>query len=95
MDGCGDAPTLCDELVKTVAGRMTCVLAPLLLVVGFVIGFVVSRWFALAAPAVFAVYIAVASGVDEVPPWFLGLMYGIVGALGVAGGVFARRRFAS
>ena len=67
----------------------------LLVVVGFVIGFIVARWFALVAPAAFGVYIAVASGVDEVPPWFLGLLYGVVAALAVAGGVLVRRRLAS
>jgi hypothetical protein len=71
------------------------VLVPLLLVVGFVIGFIVARWFALTAPAAFGVYVAVASEVDEVPPWVLGLLYGIVAALGVAGGVVVRRRLAS
>jgi hypothetical protein len=71
------------------------VLLRLLVAAGFAIGFIVARWFALVAPAAFAVYIAVASEVDEVRPCVLGLWYGIVAALGVAGGVVARRRLAS
>jgi hypothetical protein len=71
------------------------VLLLLLVVAGFVIGFIVARWLALVAPAAFGVYIAVASGVDEVPPWFLGLLYGVVAALVVVGGVLVRRRLAS
>jgi hypothetical protein len=41
-----------------------------------------------------AVYIAIESNVDEVPPWFLGVLYGLFGAVGIAAGVLLRR-FAS
>jgi hypothetical protein len=51
----------------------------------------VARWWALIAPAAFAIYIAIVSEVDEVPPWFLGALYGIVGAAGVAAGILLRR----
>jgi len=52
---------------------------------------VVGRWWALLAPVAFAIYIALESGVDEVPPWFLGVLYGLIGAAGVVAGVWVRR----
>jgi F0F1-type ATP synthase beta subunit len=42
-------------------------------------------------PAAFAVYIAVESEVDEVPPLVLGVLYGLLGAAGVGTGVLIRR----
>jgi hypothetical protein len=64
---------------------------PLLIVVGLAAGMIVGRWWALVAPAAFAVYVAVESKVDEVPPLFLGALYGLVGAAAVGAGVLARR----
>jgi hypothetical protein len=66
-------------------------LPALLLVVGLVLGLVVARWWALIAPVAFAVYVAIESEVDELPPWLLGVLYGLVGAVGVAAGVLLRR----
>ena len=40
---------------------------------GFIVGVLVGRWWALAPALGFAVWIAIASGL-EVPGWFLGLM---------------------
>jgi hypothetical protein len=57
----------------------------------FALGFILGRWWALLAPAALAVYVAVESGVDEVPPWFLGVLDGMLGAAGVAAGVLLRR----
>jgi hypothetical protein len=65
--------------------------APLLILVGLLTGFVVGRWWALAAPAAFSVYVAAVSGVDEVPPWFLGVLYGLVCAAAVGAGILTRR----
>ena len=64
---------------------------PLLTVVGLVVGIIVGRWWALAVPAAFAVYIAVESEVDAVPPLLLGALYGLVGAVAVGVGILTRR----
>jgi hypothetical protein len=69
------------------------VVAPLLVAAGFVAGFVVGRWWVLSEPAALSVYVAAASEVDEVPPWFLGVLYGLLGAAAVAAGVLIRRLF--
>jgi hypothetical protein len=58
---------------------------------GLVVGLVVGRWWALVVPAGFGVYIALVSKV-EVPPVLLGAVYAAISALGVAAGVFLRRR---
>ncbi|MDF3039810.1 MAG: hypothetical protein K0Q71_2516 [Thermomicrobiales bacterium] len=63
----------------------------LLIVVGLIVGVVAGRWWAVAVPAAFAVYVAAESEVDEVPPLLLGLLYGLVGAAAVGGGVLIRR----
>ena len=63
-----------------------------LVLIGVVLCFVVARWRALTAPAVLAVYVAIASGVDEVPPWFSAFEYGAVGAIGVVAVVLLRRQ---
>ena len=60
--------------------------------VGLIVGFFVGRWWALLAPLGFGVWVWTASGVDEVPPWFLGAVYAIAGCVGVAVGVLLRRR---
>jgi len=67
------------------------VLILILLVVGFLVGLAVGRWWALLAPAGFGVWIAAVTEV-EVPGWYLGLAYGAVAALGTAGGVLVRCR---
>ena len=63
---------------------------PLVILVGFVLGALAGRWWALLAPAAFGVYVGFVAEV-EVPAWFLGLMYGALAAAVVAAGVLVRR----
>jgi hypothetical protein len=63
------------------------------LAAGLVIGVITGRWWTVFAPVVFGVWIAATTGVDEVPPWFLGLAYVVVGVVGVLIGVFVGRRW--
>jgi uncharacterized membrane protein YccC len=67
---------------------------PFLVVVaaGFVLGLVVGRWWTLFAAAGIGVWIALATGVDEVPPWFLGTAYAGLSACAIAVGVSVRKR---
>jgi hypothetical protein len=65
------------------------------LAAGLVIGAITGRWWIVLAPVIFGVWIAATTDVDEVPPWFLGLAYAVVGAVGVLIGVLVRRRPAS
>jgi hypothetical protein len=58
--------------------------------IGFVWGLLIGRWWATVAALGRAVWIAQVSEVDEVPPWFLGLVYGVVSLVCIAGGVAAR-----
>ena len=62
-------------------------------VIGAIIGLLAGRWWvllaALAALAVF-VFIGTQTGVDEVPPWALALMYAGVTSAGIAAGVLGR-----
>ena len=69
------------------AGR---VIVPVLIAVGFVLGLVGGRWWAVAAPIGFGLWVAIVAEV-EVPGWFLGLWYGGVGCVGVGTGVAVRR----
>jgi hypothetical protein len=62
------------------------------LVLGFLLGLVVNRWWALAAAVGVGIWIWSSTGVDEVPHWFLACLYGGVAAIGIAGGVAVRRR---
>jgi hypothetical protein len=59
---------------------------------GLGVGLVVGRWWALAAALATGIWITMSSGVDEVPPWFLGLVYSGFAEVGIAFGVLARRR---
>jgi hypothetical protein len=59
-------------------------------VVGTIVGLVVGRWWALVAALVVFVLIGTQSGVDEVSPWGLALMYAGFIAAGVAVGVTVR-----
>jgi hypothetical protein len=63
-----------------------------LVTIGFVVGFAVGRWWALAVAVGAGIWVGLNSELDEVPPWFMGVTYfGLVG-LGVVSGVLARRR---
>jgi hypothetical protein len=62
-----------------------------LVVIGFCIGLAAGRWFALLAAVAAGVWVGLVTEVDEVPAWFLGLEYGVVGAAGIAAGVLVRR----
>jgi hypothetical protein len=59
---------------------------------GLVLGLFVGRWWALFAAAGLGVRIAVETGVDEVPPWFLGVVYATLAACAIAVGVVVRKR---
>lgn len=61
---------------------------------GVVLGFAVGRWWALAAPGAFAVWVATASEV-EVPGWYLALGYGLLAGAAVVFGVLARKKLRS
>jgi hypothetical protein len=68
-------------------------LVPILIAGGFLLGLIVGRWWALAAPVGVGAWVVVVSEV-EVSAWFLGFAYGGVAAVSVAAGVLLRR-FAS
>ena len=54
-------------------------------------GLLIGRWWAVLAALIPALWIARISEVDEVPPWFLGLLFGALSLICIAGGVAARR----
>jgi hypothetical protein len=83
----GDETALQNPLRGADAGR---VIVPMLIAVGFILGLVVGRWWALAAPIGFGVWVAIVSEV-EVPGWFLGLWYGAIGCVGIGTGIVVRR----
>ena len=58
---------------------------------GLVVGLVVGRWSALLAAGAVGVWIAIVEEV-EVPGWYLGAAYAAISGLGIALGVFLRRR---
>jgi hypothetical protein len=58
---------------------------------GLAVGFIVGRWWALAASVAVGAWIALSTGVDEVPPWFLGLAYGAFTGAGIVLGIILRR----
>jgi MYXO-CTERM domain-containing protein len=60
--------------------------------IGFLVGFVIARWWTLVFALAFAVYIASVTEVDEVPHAWLGFLYGLFAAMGVSAGVLIRRR---
>ena len=57
---------------------------------GFLGGFIIGRWWALVAAVGFGIWAWSVSEL-EVPDWFIGLVYGVAAALGIALGVVARR----
>jgi hypothetical protein len=58
---------------------------------GLVIGLLAGRWWIVFAPVAFGAWVATATEVDEVPPWFLGLAYGLAAVIGAVVGVYVRR----
>jgi hypothetical protein len=56
-------------------------------VVGFALGLAIGRWWTLIAAIAAWMWIWSSTGVDEVPHWFLGLLYGGATAIGIAAGV--------
>jgi hypothetical protein len=62
-----------------------------LLVGGLLVGLVLGRWWALGVAAVPGIFVALVSEVDEVPGWYLGIVYAVIAAFGIAGGVLARK----
>ena len=63
---------------------------PVLIAVGFILGLLVGRWWALTAAVAFGVWVAIVSEL-EVPGWFLGLWYGAIGCVGIGTGIAVRR----
>ena len=66
---------------------------------GFLVGFVVGRWWALAAPVALGVYVYVAAeasryGHSDIPWGAVALAYGVWAAVGVVGGLLARHLLA-
>ena len=66
------------------------VIVPVLIAVGFILGLLVGRWWALTAALGFGVWVAIVSEV-EVPGWFLGLWYGTIGCVGIGSGIAVSR----
>jgi hypothetical protein len=64
----------------------------ILVVAGLILGLAVGRWWTLVAAAGIGVWVAFASEVDEVPPWFLGAAYGALAASAIAVGIAVRKR---
>ena len=59
-------------------------------VLGFALGLAIGRWWTLIAAIAAWIWIWSTTGVDEVPHWFLGLLYGGAAAIGIAAGVALR-----
>lgn len=59
----------------------------ILVVAGLFLGLAVGRWWTLVAAVGIGVWVAVASEVDEVPPWFLGAAYAVLAASAIASGL--------
>jgi hypothetical protein len=57
---------------------------------GFVVGFVIGRWWAVAAAVGFGIWVALAEEV-EIDGWWLGLAYGVLAGIGIIAGVAVRR----
>ena len=64
---------------------------PVFVLGGLVLGLVVGRWWTLAAALGVGVWISITNEVDEVPPWFLGAVYGALVAAGIAVGIVFHR----
>jgi len=64
----------------------------IVVVAGLVLGLVVGRWWTLLGAADVGAWIALVTGVDEVPPWFLGAVYATLASCAIAVGVLVRKR---
>jgi hypothetical protein len=70
---------------------------------GFVLGFLLGRWWALAGPVAFGIYLYLSAeasrfGHSDIPWNVVAIAYAVAGALGVIGGLAARhvaRHFAN
>jgi hypothetical protein len=62
-----------------------------LMLAGVVWGFVLGRWWAVVGAIPVGLWISQVSEVDEVPPWFLGLVFAGVAVVGIGTGVLVRR----
>jgi hypothetical protein len=67
------------------------VLIALVPIAALLLGLYVRRWWALLVPVAVGGWVAAVSGVDEVPPWLLGLGYAVLGVVFTAVGVLVRR----
>jgi len=65
------------------------VLIVVLLAAGFLLGALVGRWWALLAAAALGVFIGFINE-TELESWFMGLLYGVPSAAGIAVGVVVR-----
>ena len=72
-------------------GENDSVIVAAVLLGSFLIGLLAGRWWIVLAPLAFGAWIATATDVNEVPPWFLGLAYALVGVTAALVGVFLRR----
>lgn len=54
------------------------------------VGLIVGRWWALVAAAGLGIWVAVSEEI-ELDGWFLGLLYAVLAALGIAVGILTRR----
>ena len=62
-----------------------------LALIGVAWGFIVGRWWALVAAIPVGLWISQVSEVDEVPPWFLGVVFAGMAMVGITAGVLIRR----
>ena len=62
----------------------------IVVVLGFALGLAIGRWWTLIVAIAAWIWIWSITGVDEVPHWFLGLLYGGAAAIGIAAGVALR-----
>ena len=67
---------------------------PLGFFIGLAAGLVIGRWWIVAVPAALGLWIALTAE-TELSPWFVGANLAVNGAIGVALGVFGRKRWSA